>query len=433
VRVAPLVKVEGRCPIGMLMTPKPRSAASERPLGRARPSSPASAGQVVPTAPPSSGTRPARVLLVDDDPLVVSTFRRLLEVSGLVVDVAGNGVEALGLFGERRYDAVLSDVSMPELDGLELLRELRGRDPDVPVILMTGGPTMRTAIRALEYGALEYLVKPIEVDDLVRAVTRATRLHRMTMAERHAGDLLGMGTTSRADLLSTFDRAVRGLWMAFQPIVSVRERRVIAYESLLRSAESALPNPGAMLDAAEKLSRLDQLGRVTRERTALAMESAPEQMVFVNLHPKDLFDPELLERASALSKMAGRVVLEVTERASLDVGEHLKERIASLRSAGYRIAIDDLGAGYAGLSTFAQLEPEVVKLDMSLVRGVHQHKTKQKLVRSMVHLAREMGTMVIAEGIESEVERDALSELGCDLMQGYLFARPGNPFPAVSF
>jgi EAL domain-containing protein (putative c-di-GMP-specific phosphodiesterase class I)/CheY-like chemotaxis protein len=416
----------------MVMTPKPRSAASERCLAHARPSS-ARPGPVVSTSPPSSEGRPVRLLLVDDDPLIVSTFRRLLEASGLVVDVARDGLQALELFTERRYDAVLSDVSMPQLDGLELLRELRGRDPDVPVIIMTGGPTTSTAARALQYGALEYLVKPIEVDDLVRAVTRATRLHRMTLAERRAGDLLRRSGTNRTGLLATFDSALRGIWMAFQPIVSVRERRVIAYESLMRSTEAALPSPGAMLDAAEKLNRLDQLGRVTRERTALAAAGAPGQMVFVNLHPKDLFDPDLLEPTSALAKISERVVLEVTERASLDVGEHVKDRIAALRSAGYRIAIDDLGAGYAGLSTFAQLEPEVVKLDMSLVRDVHQHRTKQKLVRSMVHLAREMGTMVIAEGIESEVERDVLSDIGCDLMQGFLFARPGAPFPGVPF
>jgi EAL domain-containing protein (putative c-di-GMP-specific phosphodiesterase class I) len=97
---------------------------------------------------------------------------------------------------------------------------------------------------------------------------------------------------------------------------------------------------------------------------------------------------------------------------------------------GYRIAIDDLGAGYAGLTSFAQLEPEVVKLDISLVRDVHKEPTKQKLVRSMVGLCREMGLHTIVEGIEAVEERDALVDLGCDLMQGYLFAKPDRPFPA---
>lgn len=385
--------------------------------------------------PPPSAARPARILLVDDDPLTATTFRRVLETRGFSIEVAANGLDALALFVEKRYDAVLSDVSMPELDGIELLRELRAREPDVPVVMMSGDPSTGMAARALQYGALECLVKPIEFDELVRAVTRATRLHRMTLAERRAAELLGKegrGGSNRVGLLATFESALRDVWMAFQPVVNVRERRVIAYEALMRSEEAALPHPGAMLDAAEKLNRLDQLGRVTRERTALAMHGAPAHLVFVNLHPKDLFHPDLLDAGSALAKMSERVVLEVTERAALDVGEHVKERVAALRELGFRIAVDDLGAGYAGLSTFAQLEPEVVKLDMSLVRDIHLSRTKQKLVRSMVHLAREMGTMVIAEGIESEVERDVLAEVGCDIMQGYLFAHPGKPFPGAT-
>ncbi len=91
---------------------------------------------------------------------------------------------------------------------------------------------------------------------------------------------------------------------------------------------------------------------------------------------------------------------------------------------GFRIAIDDFGAGYSGLGTFAQLEPEVVKLDISLVTEVHKSPTKQKLIRSMTDLCHELGIQVIAEGIETAEERDAVLSLGCDLLQGFLFARP---------
>ncbi|MEO8904213.1 MAG: EAL domain-containing protein, partial [Polyangiaceae bacterium] len=90
------------------------------------------------------------------------------------------------------------------------------------------------------------------------------------------------------------------------------------------------------------------------------------------------------------------------------------------------------GAGYAGLTSFAQLEPEYVKLDMSLVRDVHENPTKQKVIRSMVHLCHDVGKQIIAEGVERIAERDALVELGCDLLQGYLFAKPGRPFPLVA-
>jgi EAL domain-containing protein (putative c-di-GMP-specific phosphodiesterase class I) len=98
---------------------------------------------------------------------------------------------------------------------------------------------------------------------------------------------------------------------------------------------------------------------------------------------------------------------------------------------GFRIAVDDLGAGYAGLTAFAQLEPEFVKLDMSLVRDIHSNKVKQKLVRSITALCADMGIAVVAEGIEVQEERDAIIDLGCDLLQGYLLAKPGKPFPSI--
>jgi EAL domain-containing protein (putative c-di-GMP-specific phosphodiesterase class I) len=107
----------------------------------------------------------------------------------------------------------------------------------------------------------------------------------------------------------------------------------------------------------------------------------------------------------------------------------LKTRIARLRGLGFRIAVDDLGAGYAGLSTFALLEPEFVKLDMSLVRDIQGAPTKRSLVKAMIEVCRDLEVSLIAEGVETALERDALAELGCTLMQGYFFARPGPPFP----
>ena len=104
-------------------------------------------------------------------------------------------------------------------------------------------------------------------------------------------------------------------------------------------------------------------------------------------------------------------------------------RIAALRRMGFRIAIDDLGAGYAGLTSFATLEPEFVKLDMSLVRDIDKSHTKEALVRSMATVCRELGMMVVAEGVETPEERDLLVALNCDFLQGYILAKAGKPFP----
>jgi EAL domain-containing protein (putative c-di-GMP-specific phosphodiesterase class I) len=127
------------------------------------------------------------------------------------------------------------------------------------------------------------------------------------------------------------------------------------------------------------------------------------------------------------------VVLEITERSSLDTVADLRSKVARLREMGFRIAVDDLGAGYAGLTSFALLEPEIVKLDMTLIRGVHQSRTRQKLIRSMTALCKDMGMLVVGEGVETLEERETLRELGCDLLQGYLFAKPGAAFPDVNW
>jgi len=155
--------------------------------------------------------------------------------------------------------------------------------------------------------------------------------------------------------------------------------------------------------------------------------------MFVNAHPSDLSDDELYAADSPLSRVAGQVVLEITERASLDTISDLDSRIAALRAIGYRIALDDFGDGYAGLTSFARLKPDVVKLDKSLVREAHTSTIKRQLIGAMVSMCTEMRAAVIGEGVEQPEERDALCALGCELHQGFLFARPAEPFPSPNW
>src|SRR5690606_18936029 len=128
----------------------------------------------------------------------------------------------------------------------------------------------------------------------------------------------------------------------FQPIVDGSTRRVFGYEALMRSREPALPHPGAVLDAAERLGRTSELGRIVRQRTAQVIAAASENLAFfVNVHVRDLLDNTLLSDESALAPHAGRVILEITERGSLDEVPDVRRRIGALRELGFRIAVDD--------------------------------------------------------------------------------------------
>jgi len=392
-------------------------------------------------AAPAGGVRPgatsqlaaSEIMIVDDEPITARGYARALTSAGYHVTVASAGREGATLARGKRFDAIVSDISMPDMDGLALLRDIRQSDLDVPMIFMTGSPALETAMEAIEYGAFRYLLKPVPLDSLLEVVHRAVAVHKLARVRREASalkELDGKQLGDRAGLEARFSSAVEKLWVAAQPIVSWSGRSTFAYETLLRTDEPTLRSPLDFFDAAERLGKAAELGRIIRGHVAqLLAGDRPPGHVFVNLHPADLEDPELYAEDGALTPYASQVVLEITERAALDGIHELGSRVTQLRKFGYLIAIDDLGAGYAGLTSFAQLEPEVVKVDMSLVRGIDKSPVKQKLVRSIIALCTELGIQLVAEGIETSDERDTLINLGGDLCQGYLFAKPGRGFP----
>ncbi len=232
------------------------------------------------------------------------------------------------------------------------------------------------------------------------------------------------------ELEDKLTRCLAAMTMHFQPIVHAKTRARFGYEALLRSTDKSLPHPGAILDAAERLEKIPALGRAVRAQSAKVIAQAPPErgVVFINLHLLDLFDKQLTSAFAPLSKVASRVILEITERTSLEGEIDLRYRVAELRELGFKIAIDDLGGGHARMGTFTLLDCDFVKLDMSLVRDVDQHPMKQRLIKSVTDLCRDQGITVIGEGVETDAEAKVLVDLGCDLLQGYLIARPGLPF-----
>jgi EAL domain-containing protein (putative c-di-GMP-specific phosphodiesterase class I)/CheY-like chemotaxis protein len=376
-----------------------------------------------------------RVLVVDDDPGILRACTRVLVHEGWAVTSAGDVRTAIGTIenaGEP-YDCVLSDIHMPDMDGYALVAAVRQHDDDLPVLLMTGDPSLHGAVRAIDSGAVSYITKPFTPETLGAAVARAARQHgvlRMRRrAESYARALYG---GERTELEQRFARALDRSWMAFQPIVDIQHRKVFAYEALLRTDEESLRRTDLFIATAERLDRVHQLGRRVRRAVADAARDAPPDVkLFVNVHGLELADEELFASDGALAQLAPRVVLEITERTGLDPAAG-PTRVAMLRKLGYRIAVDDLGAGYAALGALASLEPEVVKLDMSLIRELHLHATKRRVVGAIATMCRELGSQVVAEGVETLEERDACIEAGIALLQGYLFAKPVRGFSDVA-
>ncbi len=385
--------------------------------------------------PVEAFVRQHRVLVVDDDPVSRRALARSIRRAGCTVVAAEGGDQACEVLAELEIDAVVSDVSMPVIDGMRLLERINERDEGLPVILITGKPSLGVAMRAMERRAFGFLAKPCDPEVLRDHVRRALEFRSTSRTRNAAVRYLRDHEWANAELTElteVFDRALEQLAVHFQPIVHWPTRKVLGYEALTRSQEPAMRSPLVLFDAAKRLNREHELGRQVRRLSVEGFESADDEWrLFVNVSANDLDDPDLYDPHAPLSRISHRVVLEINEQAR--VGEEILGKLVDLRKLGFRAAVDDLGAGYAGLNSVALLEPEVIKIDMTLVRDIHESQIKQRLVRSLSVLARDMGIEVVSEGVETEAERETLAELGCDVLQGYLICRPGPALPEVDF
>lgn len=341
------------------------------------------------------------------------------------ITVASSAEEGLAALQCGQFDVVVSDERMPGMQGSEFLTSVRDRWPETIRIILSGQSSLESAVRAINgAGIHRFLLKPCPAAEI------ALTIHELLEARALADADRALRAAPPQQLTTSFNEALGGLWMGFQPVLHVNGA-LFGYEALLRTDGSDLSSPHAILTAADALDRNQELGRKVRGAVASRVAEAPHgASLLVNLDTGDLDDDELYDVSGALAIHASRVILEVTERRPLGGLENLEARLDRLRQMGYRIALDDLGAGYAGLNHLTRLMPDVVKFDMELVRGIDRSPTKRAILESMTGLARKMEMLTIAEGIECESERAVVVELGCDLLQGYLFGTAQKHFAA---
>jgi diguanylate cyclase len=218
----------------------------------------------------------------------------------------------------------------------------------------------------------------------------------------------------------------------YQPIMRVSDRSLFAYEALCRPTDSGFRHVGELIATAVRAGRIRELGRALRQIVVAPLAALPDGCsLFINIHPQDLGEDQRLELEESLLPWAKRVVLEVTETEAIRDYGRARARIQQLREVGFRVALDDLGSGYSSLNLLAQLEPDIVKLDMELVRGIERGGRTARLVQHLIEFCRGEGLATIAEGIETESELRAVAELNVDFVQGYLLGRPEPPFSSI--
>jgi EAL domain-containing protein (putative c-di-GMP-specific phosphodiesterase class I) len=238
---------------------------------------------------------------------------------------------------------------------------------------------------------------------------------------------------SGRDSYFAFQRLVspNDLSVVFQPIVNLTDGKLFAYEALVRCGLEELQNPMVLFERAVHVGCAGRLGRMIRE---IAVPLSAGRPIFLNVHPQELHEPWIVRPDDPVFAHDHVVYLEVTESMPLTHHDLCMDVLGDLRArANVELVVDDLGAGYSNLKRILDLEPKVVKLDRELIVNLDRSPRQQRLVAGVVRLCVDLGATVVAEGIETDDEFRALQDTGAHYGQGYLFARPAYPMPAVTW
>lgn len=371
---------------------------------------------------------PGHILLVEDEQALARAYARTLKLHGLEATWVGDATSALGELRLRNYDVVVSDIMLPDHSGLDLLRHVRNRDPDLPMVLVTGMPNLDSAIDAVALGAFRYLVKPISNDRLIGCIAQAQRTRQVArLREEALTKTQAHYTGSDAELSRAFERALEPLWIAYQPVIYWPERAIYGYQALVRSDEPSLALPAALLSAAERLGRGQELSRAVRRSVAKTARALPTgTRVLVNTPADDLLDPDLYSSASALGAVATRVALDIADNPALFAIPEIERRVHELKALGYRIAINTSNTARYEPSRYDLLAPDILKLDMARQDGYPQGSAARRALERAAEWCDQNGRDLVVEGVEREDERNRLLGLGCKLFQDCLFTNPAR-------
>lgn len=245
------------------------------------------------------------------------------------------------------------------------------------------------------------------------------------------GSLSGTGERSARRALDRFIEG-KGLSMAVQPIVDPRNGAIHAYEALARFGRRSTDSPLHWLAVAEEFGERDLLERAClRAALALFGSRPPGTLLSVNLSAPVLLDRRTLELLAHPTDLSG-LIIEVTEEALVQSESQLQQTIRPLLARGAKLAVDDMGAGYSGLRQITTVHPSYLKLDRSLITGIDEDSDRQALVGALVGYATHVGSLLVAEGIETPSELNTLIELDVPLVQGFYLGRPAAPWPQVA-
>lgn len=374
----------------------------------------------------SENPQKKRILLLDDEESVLDVMSEFLRSPYLNIITVREIEAAEAVMEYTRFDVVVTDLRVSELGGLEgirLIRFVKHHFPDTIVIAMSGYVTDEVHTLGREAGVDMVLEKPLDLP----------KLRQYILAEFGQLDDSDEGPVSQVQLLQDYVEA-DSVYAAYQPIIDLSERdyfKVFAYEALARGpGHTPLQNPEILFAYATRKEYLLDTDLMCIGAAAREAELLRGVNIFINIHPRSLTahdSPDRLHNLMVANQVdPKRVVIELTEHHAIVNPEAFQQSLDALRERGFRFALDDFGVGYANVLLLAKIRPDFIKLSGDFGIDCHKDPIRQQLIGSMANMAHDLGSPVIAEGIESEQDLEIVRDLGVDLGQGYYFARPGR-------
>jgi EAL domain-containing protein (putative c-di-GMP-specific phosphodiesterase class I) len=365
-----------------------------------------------------------------------TAFQRVLGMArDLLLELRGNDVRSTDLLAvdDKGGDAFLVFLSPKRTEGRLRVADLRAAAERVEdhlnrKLIRLASPYLPTPRQVVVGFGLVFENPLVLPDRLVsRLVDEAWSCVRVQRRQRDLQRRCTLQEVLLEDKLAT----------VFQPIVDLRDRSVLGLEALTRGPEGTfLHAPLRLFELAAESDLAFELDRECRRRALVSARSLPPgKKLFINVLPSAVYDPEFQE-ASLVSHLGelgltpDRIVLEITEKDAIHNYEVFAEALREFTRIGFKIAVDDVGAGHSGLEKIAHLNPNYLKLDRELIRDIDSSYIRREMARALKAFADKIGSTIIAEGIEREAELQSLVELGIEYGQGFLLARPAAGLPA---
>ena len=363
------------------------------------------------------------ILIIDDEADFREIMRLILENSNFRVATASNGAEGLEK-ARLKPDLILLDLTMPDIDGHEVCKRLKADNSlsAIPVIILTSRNETIDKVEALDIGATDYIGKDFPIEEIMARINRAIKDIQPAsnaVAEEKKNEKI-------VELRRIIDE--RDFRTFFQPIVDMKTREAIGYEILTRGPKgSFFEDAAGLFSFAADMNmffELNAIARIIGVKRASFLKA--DHLLFLNIDTSEIeLDAfKKLEFLTGSEVRPSQICFEITERTCIKSFTILLSQFDYFRSQGIRVVIDDVGAGYSSLKAIAELKPEFLKIDMSLVRGVDSDNVKSIIISTILDLGEGTESKVVAEGVETEREYDKLLSLGVMYGQGYLFGKP---------